>query len=56
MPYSETFKELYLFTLSRRLRGDLIRVSKYLHREKTLTTKRLFNLAEKGITRDDVRN
>lgn len=55
MAYSETLKELYLFTLSRRrLRGDLIRASMYLHREKTLTTKKLFNLAEQGITRDDV--
>lgn len=43
-------KDLNLFSLVKRI---FITVHKYLHGEKILGNKRLFNLAEKGRTRTD---
>lgn len=52
MPYCGTLKELNLSTLStRRLRGDLITVYRYLHGKNILGTKGLFNLVKKSIKR-----
>lgn len=47
MLYRERLEELRLLSLSRKLRGVLILVCKYHHKEKLLDTKGLFNVRER---------
>lgn len=50
IPYNERLKNIKLFTLSKkRLKGDLITVSKYLQGEKISDGRGLFNIEYKSI-------
>lgn len=50
MPNSEILKELNLFILSKKSRGDLFVGYQSFHRPKIQTVKGIFSLAEKDIT------
>lgn len=50
MHYSDRAKKLRLFSLLRRPRGGLLTVYKHMHGEEISDSRRLFNLAGKGIT------